>query len=127
LSLDEVFSPEQLLYDIEMKDHVQRLVKGIDGDCDPERCLKDAMESVQQKSFVGLNTTLDAYREVYWHPSLFERQFLAGWEGEGAKTIRQRTHAMIRELLSEHEYELEPELRRELDKILAKARAELSG
>lgn len=124
LSLDEVFSPEQLLYDVEIKDHVQRLVRGIDGDCVPERCLKDVMEGVRQKTFVGLDTTLNAYRRVYWHPDLFERQFLAAWEGEGAKTIRQKTHAMIRELLSRHEYELEPEMRSELDKTLARARAE---
>ena len=126
LSLDEVFSPEQLLYDIEIKDHVQRIVQGIDGDCDVERCLKDVMEGVREGSFVGLDTTLNAYRDVYWHPRLFERQFLAGWKGEGAKTIRQKAHAMIRELLSQHEYALELELQRELDKILAKARTEFT-
>ena len=123
LSLDEVFSAEQLLYDLEIKDHVQRLVEGIDGDCDPERCLQDVMEGVQQKTFVGLETTLHSYRHVYWHPKLFNRQFFSAWEGEGARTIRQQAHAMIRELLSQYEYELEGELKSELDKILAKAKA----
>jgi len=33
---------------------------------------------------------------------------------------------MIRELLSRHSYELEPEVQRELDRILAHARAALS-
>jgi len=123
LSLDEVFSAEQLLYDLEIKDHVQRLIEGLDGNCDPERCLKDVMDGIQQKTFVGLDTTLNNYRNFYWHPKLFERQFFSAWEGEGAQTIRQKAHAMIRELLSQHEYELEGELRNELDKILAKAKA----
>jgi trimethylamine:corrinoid methyltransferase-like protein len=127
LSLDEVFSPEQLLYDIEIRDHAQRIAKGIDGDCDPGRCLEDVMESIQQKSFVGLDTTVNTYRDVYWHPRLFERQFLAGWDGEGAKTIREKAHAMILELLNEYEYELETELRRELDQILAKAKQDFRG
>ncbi|MBC8458690.1 MAG: trimethylamine methyltransferase family protein [Deltaproteobacteria bacterium] len=77
LSLDEVFSAEQLIYDLEIKDHVQRLVEGIDGDCDPERCLQDVIEGVQQKTFAGLETTLQNYRHVYWHPRLFNRQFFS--------------------------------------------------
>ena len=124
LSLDEVFSAEQLLYDLDIKDHVQRLVEGIDGDCDPKRCLQDVIEGAQQKTFAGLETTLQNYRHVYWHPRLFNRQFFSAWEGEGARTIRQRASAMIRELLSQYEYEPEGELKSELDKILAKAKAE---
>jgi trimethylamine:corrinoid methyltransferase-like protein len=75
---------------------------------------------------MGLDTTLEEYRSVYWFPGLFERQFLAAWQGEGSMTIRERAHKMIRKLLSEHDYELEPELRRELDKILTRAKAEFS-
>ncbi len=127
LSLDEVFSAEQLIYDIEIRDHVQRIVEGLDGDCDPERCLNDVKEAIQQKSFVALDTTVNTYRDVYWHPKLFDRQFFAAWEGEGAKTNRQKAHAMIRELSGQYDYELEPELRRELDKILAKAKAQFTG
>jgi trimethylamine:corrinoid methyltransferase-like protein len=136
LSLDEVFSAEQLIYDLEIRDHVQRLIQGVDGDCDPERCLKDIKEGLQQKSFVAIDSTLNGYRQFYWHPKLFDRQFFSAWEGEGANnplpplirgTNRQKAHAMIKELLSQHEYELETELRNELDKILAKARAELLG
>lgn len=97
----------------------------MEGECDPERCLEDVVEGIRQKSFMGLGTTLNGYGDLYWHPRLFERQFLAAWEGEGAKTIRQQAHAMIRELLSQHDYALEPELQKELDKILARAQAEL--
>jgi trimethylamine:corrinoid methyltransferase-like protein len=120
-----VFSAEQLLYDLEIKDHVQRLVEGIDGDCDPERCLQDVMAGIQQRTFAGLETTLHNYRQIYWQPRLFERQFFSAWEGEGAQTIRQKAHTMTRELLSRYEYELEGKRRSELDKILAKAKAEL--
>lgn len=126
LSLDEVFSSEQLLYDIEIKDHVQRIVEGIDGDCDPEKCLSDVREGLERRNFVAIDTTLEEYRNVYWFPKLFERQFLAAWQGEGSVTIRERAHQMIRELLSKHDYELESELRSELDEILARARRDLS-
>jgi trimethylamine:corrinoid methyltransferase-like protein len=127
LSLDEIFSPEQLLYDIEIRDHAERLVEGIDGECDPDRCLQDLLESLPQRNFAGLGSTRDTYRQFYWHPTLFERDFWMAWEKEGAPTIRARAHSMIPELISQHEYELEPELRRELDRILAKAKQELSS
>lgn len=126
LSLDEIFSAEQLIYDLEIRDHVQRLIQGIDGDCDPERCLNDVIQGLEQKSFVALDTTLENYRKVYWHPKIFNRQFFSAWEGDGAKSNRQKAYAMIQELLSKYEYELDPKLQNDIDKILARAKSEYS-
>lgn len=126
LSLDEIFSAEQLIYDLEIRDHVQRLIQGIDGDCDPERCLKDVIDGIQQKSFITLDSTLESYKRFYWHPKLFDRRFFPAWEGEGAKSNRQKAHTMIKELLSQYDYELDPKLQSELDKILARAKADFS-
>jgi len=125
LSLDEVFSAEQLLYDLEIRDHVQRIVAGIDGDCDVDRCLRDVREGVPQGGFVGLDSTRQGYPGFYWRPQLFERQFLAAWEGAGRPTIRQKAQARVRELVSQHEYELDGDLRRAVDHLLARARARL--
>ncbi len=123
LSLDEIFSAEQLIYDLEIRDHVQRLIQGIDGDCDPQRCLNDVIQGIEQKSFVALDTTLESYKDIYWHPKLFNRQFFPAWEGEGAKSNRQKAKAMIKELMSKYEYELDPKLQSEIDKILARAKS----
>jgi len=125
LSLDEVFSSEQLLYDLEIKDHVQQMVRGIDGNCDPERCLKDIKDAMENKVFVALDSTLEKYNDVYWFPKLFERQFLSAWLGEGAVTICQRAHEMIRELVKKHDYKLDAVRRAELDKFLERAKAKL--
>jgi len=126
LSLDEIFSAEQLIYDLEIRDHIQRLVQGIDGDCNPDRCLRDVIDGIDQKSFITLDTTLESYRQFYWHPKLFNRQFFSAWEGDGAKPERQKAHAMIRELLKKHDYELDPKLQSDIDKILARAKAEFA-
>ena len=75
---------------------------------------------------MALDTALKFYRDFYWHPKLFDRQFFSAWEGEGAKTNRQKAHAMIRELMSQYKYEVELEVRIELDRILARAKRELS-
>jgi len=127
LSLDEVFSAEQLLYDLEIRDHVQRLVRGLDGRCDPEECPREVAEGVRQKGFAGLESTLRNYRQTYWHPDLFNRELSAAWEAAGARPLRENAHARIRELLGKHDYELDPARRRELDKIVARAKAQLLG
>jgi len=124
LSLDEVFSAEQLVIDCEIKDHVQRLVAGLDVDCDPQSCLQDVLEGIEH-GFVGLNTTLDNYKSLYWHPHLFERRFLSPWQGAGCPTIRQQARELIRDLLEKYNYELEPDLQKDLNKIYARAESEL--
>jgi trimethylamine:corrinoid methyltransferase-like protein len=125
LSLDEVFSAEQLLYDLEIRDHVQRLVGGMAGDCDPERCLRDVSDGVEQKTFAGLETTARVHREMYWHPTLFHRQFFSAWQSEGCRSLREIARARLHDLLTQHEYELEGDVRRQVDRIVDRARAAL--
>ncbi len=125
LSLDEVFSGEQLLYDLEIKDHVEQLVQGLESDCDPARCVSDVREGLREGSFLGLDSTLESFRKFNWNPDLFERNSLGSWQARGARDIRRTARERVRDLVSRHEYEPEPELRRALDAILARARAEL--
>jgi len=125
LSLDEVFSAEQLLYDLEIKEHVERLVQGMDGACDPARCLADVLGAMELKTYAALETTRDAYRDVCWHPRFFERRGLTAWQAEGCPSIRDKVHAEIRRLIDQHDYALEPDVQKELDRILARARSKL--
>jgi len=125
LSLDEVFSAEQLLYDLEVKAHVEAMLRGLKPDCDPARCLGEVLETLDQRSFAGQESTARACHD-FWQPTLFERSFLATWQTRGEPSVRRKAQAMVRELVSRHDYELEPEVQRELDRILARARTALS-
>ncbi len=126
LSLDEVFSPEQLMYDLEMRDNVQRLVAGLRvDDCEPERCVAEAREALAGHGFASLDSTLDHYREVYWHPRLYERDLLMAWRQGGSVPIRERAKARVRELVARHEFHLPDDQQQAMDDILAQARAEL--
>lgn len=125
LSLDEIFSPEQLLYDCEIKDHVQRMTKGLDVECEIDSCLEEVAQGID-RGFVASYTTLDNYKNQYWHPYLFDRGFLAQWIGKNSPTIRKKTHQLIKDLLKNHEYSLDPYLQKEIDNIYARAESELS-
>jgi len=125
LGMDEVFSAEQLLYDLEIKDCVARMVAPVAADCDPESCLAEVREGVGMHGFAGLDETMEKYRDLYWHPALFERDFLKQWEGAGAVTIRQKTRALLRELAGKHEFRLEEGKQKAIDAILARAREDV--
>ena len=79
------------------------------------------------RGFVGLDSTLDSYKELYWHPRLFERSFLPKWLGDGCPNIRQKARDMVSELIEKHDFRLEPDIQNEIDRIYAKAEADLSN
>ena len=126
LSLDEVFSPVQLLVDLEIKDHVERLLRGLDTALDVEACVQDVQEGVG-RGFVGLDRTLDQYQRAYWHPRLFERRFLGPWQAASCPTLSRQAQQMAQELVARHDYELAPDLRAEIERIYRRAERELAG
>jgi len=125
LSLDEVFSSEQLVFDCEVRDHVERLVAGIDGDCDPAAAVAEVGAGLKS-GFMTLDSTLSTYRDVYWLPKLFERRSLAGWSGAGCPDLRDRAKARVRELVAAHDYALPDDASREVDRIYEEASKRLA-
>ncbi len=124
LSLDQVFSAEQLVIDCEIKDHVTRMLEGLDGECDPDACARDVMAGIEH-GFMGLDSTAENYRRLYWHPPLFERRFLGAWQEAGGPDIREQARAEVRRLVVSHEFRLPAELQREIDRIYSCAEREL--
>jgi len=129
LSLDEVFSAEQAVVDLEIRDHVQRLISGIDIDCDPEACLAEVASGLAD-GFLGLDSTVAAYQQVYWRPRLFWRGMVAEWlrarrQREEDVDLHLRAKEMVRQQLKQWDYELEPDLRREVERIYDRAEREL--
>lgn len=124
LSLDEVFSAEQLLIDCEIKDHVERMAGGLDGDCNVEACERDVSEGVE-RGFVGLDSTLDGYRGACWYPRLFERRLIGSWRDAGSPTLHEQVREQVRRVLASHDFALDPTIQKEIDRIYARAQAEL--
>jgi len=133
LSLDEVFSPEQAVIDLEIRDHVQRLIAGADGVCDPESCLAEVAAGLPS-GFLGLDSTAELYAQTYWRPRLFWRGMVNEWQlalsaAEGAAhapALRARAKDMVRRQLKLHDFEPEPEARRAVERIYAAAERELA-
>jgi trimethylamine:corrinoid methyltransferase-like protein len=127
LSLDDIFIPEQLLIDCEIRNWVQRAIQGIwlgeevDGDWLAE--MKAGVES----GFMTLDSTLDNYKRGMWFPRRFERRPLAPWMNAGQPQFSTLLKAEVRRRIAAHNFELDPARRQEIEKIYLSAEKAVGG
>jgi trimethylamine--corrinoid protein Co-methyltransferase len=126
LSLDETHSSVQLLLDLEAKDHVARVARGLDTGLDRDACLVQVQEGTAS-SFLELDQTLHAYQSLYWHPRLFERRFVDPWRAAGSPRLPEQAAEVARALIAPHDSQPREEVRREFDRIYRRAERRLAG
>jgi len=126
LSVDEVFSAEQLLIDCEIRDGVERLIGGLNMGQGGYDWVAEVRAGVE-RGFIATDSTLDHFRETYWHPRLFDRGFLAAQGYDGRLKLAERAREMVRQYVARYDFELEASKRREVDRIWRKAQRELGG
>ncbi len=122
LSLDEIFSPEQLLVDCEIRDWVQRAIQGV---WMGEEAVDDWLEEIQagvQRGFMALDSTLDHYRRHTWYPQRFQRNAIGPWSAEGQPRLSDRLRDEVRRRIAAHDFELDADRRRKIEQICQAAR-----
>jgi len=74
MSFDDIFSPQQVMADIEIRDMVERLIADV-----PEPPQEDWLNLIAEGAETGYmetDATLGAYKDVYYFPKLFDRSTL---------------------------------------------------
>jgi trimethylamine--corrinoid protein Co-methyltransferase len=123
LSLDEIFSPEQLLIDCEVRDWAQRAIQGV---WMGEEAVDDWLAEVRaglQGGYMALDSTLDHYLEHTWYPRRFERGAIGPWMVDGQPHLSDRLRAEVRRRIAGHDFELDADRRREVERIYRAAEA----
>ncbi|MHB0878523.1 MAG: trimethylamine methyltransferase family protein, partial [Anaerolineae bacterium] len=126
LSVDEVFSPEQLVLDREIADYAGRFAQGVsvtDADFD----IGEVEAGATGGDFMGRESTLNHFRQAYWLPRLSERRMLNGWLAGGADDIRDRAREEMRRLVSAYDFQLPSEQARALRLLYREAAESLVG
>lgn len=124
--LEQVFSPEQLVIDLEIRDWVQRLVRGVNAESErPEEWVEMIRRGVEAGSFLASDWTLDHYREIYWLPKLLDRAALGSWLRNPADRIRDRAKQMARERMVESAFRLPEPRSSQLEEIYEEAQRKL--
>lgn len=121
LSLDEIFSPEQLLLDCEIRNWVQQSIKGVWLGEEEEKDWQAAIESGLSQGFINHDSTLNHYRDHVWYPGRFQRGAIGPWMSAGQPKLSKKLRAEIRERIHNHSYQLEGRQRTEIENIYRSA------
>ena len=123
LWLDSIFSPAQLLIDLE----IARYVNAIEADFTPPSA--DAVEVVRRGleegkgGFLADEMTLEGFEAFLWRPSLYD---LSPPGDSRRATFLQRARELADAKAAAYDYELTGPRREELERIMDRARRELS-
>jgi hypothetical protein len=121
LWMDDVFSPVQLIVDLEICNYVNNL------DYHPASSAQDVVEVMERGleggGFLSDPLTLDAFEGFIWRPKLFDLAPRARWEGP---SVQERAGDIARAKSGQYAYELTDERREQLERIMARARCALS-
>ncbi|MFH0940202.1 MAG: trimethylamine methyltransferase family protein [Planctomycetota bacterium] len=128
LSLDELFSPEQVILDYEILRNVERIVLGMDwqeeiGGADAGN---DVIEMIrrgaQAGNYLESDETINGYREFFYSSKLFGYEKLQTWVGNGAKSVLSCAHQRVEEIVkTTPECVLSADRAREVDRIFEHA------
>lgn len=125
LSLDEVYSPVQLIFDREILGYVQRTQEMTEQSLDESLLLVDEIISDATGNFTGADSTLEHFRTLQWDSAIFPTRMLQQWHEAGEPEAHDLAVAEVERLLSDYEFELPADQSRALDEVYARAAAAL--
>jgi trimethylamine--corrinoid protein Co-methyltransferase len=121
LSVDEIFSLDQLVIDGEFASALKRLARGFT--VNEETLAYDVIQAVGPGGiFTDQMHTVTHYRDEHWQPQLFSREMLGTWLREGAKTDLDKAREVCAEARETHHPKgIKDETVAELLKVIAAA------
>jgi trimethylamine--corrinoid protein Co-methyltransferase len=124
LSVDEIYSAEQLVIDHEIVQYAKRVCQGYE--LGEETLAVQAIEEVAlgRGNFLEHPTTLANYRKATWDPGLFIHTTMRQWQDKGMPDVVSQARKIAKKRIAQHDYLLDADARRELDKIYERARHE---
>ena len=127
LSIDEVFSPQQAVFDKDIVSYAERLIRGIDFDEGPADPVALIAEGVAENGYVGIDDTITRFRSFCRSPQFFRHWNLGRWKSEGEPSILADAWAYAQEEIASSTYELEGAQLKEIDAIYRRAEEYVRG
>ncbi len=110
-----------LLIIYEIIEYIKNILKN--EELSEERLMLDEIMAVGPgQSFIGRRSTFENFRKEYWEPRLFNHSNLGQWQEMGSKSAWQRTTEIVKKTIREHEYRIDDDVKKELDRIYEKAK-----
>jgi len=121
LSIDEIFSPEQMVIDREILSSIERLINGFEFQDMENLTLNTIKEALDEKSFLAHSTTVEQFKKAYWFPQIFDRRMLEVWKTAGAPGVIEKAHDSVQDKISNQEPRLDELTISKLNKVYDRA------
>lgn len=121
LSCAEIYSAEMLVINYEIIEYIKNIIKKEEFN-DRRLMLDEIAEVGPGQSFIGRRSTFENFRKEYWEPELFNHSNLGQWQEMGSKSAWQSTTGIVKKKIREHEYRIDDDVKKELDRIYEKAK-----
>ena len=124
--VDQGASLVTLMMQHELIGYVERILQGIE--VNTEKLGIDVIQSVgHHGTFLAEEHTAKHFRDELWFPQLLDRNYWSNWSEQGAPSMYDRCVEMKDKFLAEHSPKpLDEDTSKELDKIVAAARKDLT-
>jgi len=124
LSVDEIYSAQQLIIDYEIVQFCQRVAQGDEFHQDLS-VLEIIQEIGHSGTFLTHESTYQEFKKNLWDPNIFVHSSLKQWKGFGSKGPTLLAKEIALERIKNHSYRVNKNIEKELDKIYRHAREEL--
>ena len=120
LSLDELFSPLQLVIDCEIRDYAQRLAAGFE--FSEETLAVPVIEEAirEDGNFLVQEQTLTQYQRMYWMPRLFDYGMMGGHLAGETKDAVEAAREVMKQAIGRYDFALPEDVRRKIDAVYQK-------
>ncbi len=124
LSVDEIYSIQQLLIDYEIVQFCKRVVRG-DEFRDDLACVDLIKETGHGRSFLDHETTYRDFKKCLWDPEIFIHSTLIQWKERGSKGPALLAKDIGQNKIRNHSYRADDNVIKEMNKIYSRAAREL--
>ncbi len=122
LSIDEIFSPIQMIIDAELATAVGHAIRGFE--VTEETLATDLIDEIGPGGFfTGTDHTSKHFRQAQWQPTIWSREMLQGWLAGDRKIDTDRAFEIWQDTMSQPAPEpgITPETEEKLQRIVEKA------
>ncbi len=119
ISVDDAFSFEQVVLDMEILAGVERFMNGFDFDNGADT-LTAIREGLETRNFFTSDLTMANFRKDYWCPKIFERRMLGSWQAAGAPTVLDKARQIAKEKIASVQPRLDEGTARKMDDLVKK-------
>jgi trimethylamine:corrinoid methyltransferase-like protein len=125
LAVDEVFSPEQLFVDLDIVEHCQRILRGVELSFSQGDVVELVRAGLGTQQFLTTEATIERFRAFHAAPVTFDRRGTGSWLA-GPRPPGDLARERLEEALESYSYERDAATLAELRRVIAAAEQELA-